>query len=268
MEMNVPEFDLARTLCSGQYFRSQFLDGWHYCVSGETVFRIRQEGEKLFVEGAEQEFIQHFFGLDEPYDLILKSCAVDEYLAHAIKSAYGLRLMRIDPWECMVGFVCSSAAPISKIKMNLELLSKHYGKLIEAFGKQFFLFPELGAMTDENVIRMCKVGFRAPFLVWLNQKMTYQILDQLQSMEFNDARTLLMHYPGISDKIADCILLYGFRKFESFPADVWIFRATKQLYGKEKYSEILKFAPGYFGKYAGYAQLFLYEWARKNAHKL
>ena len=39
-----------------------------------------------------------------------------------------------------------------------------------------------------------------------------------------------MNFPGVGEKVADCVLLFGFQKYEAFPVDVWVWRAVRKLY--------------------------------------
>jgi len=69
----------------------------------------------------------------------------------------------------------------------------------------------------------------------------------------------------VGDKIADCVLLFAFSRYEAFPVDVWIKKAIEQVYfGSKKVNnkEIRRFAREHFGPYAGYAQEYIYHYIR------
>jgi N-glycosylase/DNA lyase len=73
-------------------------------------------------------------------------------------------------------------------------------------------------------------------------------------MPYQKAMDELMKIKGIGKKVASCILLFGFNKYEAFPVDVWIERVMRKYFpGKDA---------AYFGKYAGFAQEFLYSYIR------
>jgi N-glycosylase/DNA lyase len=77
-----------------------------------------------------------------------------------------------------------------------------------------------------------------------------------------------MKLKGVGPKAADCILLFAFQKYESFPVDVWIRRIMREnylpdLFGNapltmREYEKIRIFARNHFGIYCGYAQEYLY----------
>ena len=76
---------------------------------------------------------------------------------------------------------------------------------------------------------------------------------------YENLRRDLVELPGVGEKVADCVSLFGFGRLESFPIDVWMERALKRLYGqKGSYSKLRHFAADRFGKYAGYAQEYIY----------
>jgi N-glycosylase/DNA lyase len=99
-------------------------------------------------------------------------------------------------------------------------------------------------------------------------------------MSYVDAKRELLKLPGVGQKVADCVLLFSLEKLEAFPIDVWIKRAAINLYtdhfgssfvervsGKrsitpKEYDVIGSFGRDYFGRYAGYAQEYLFHLLR------
>lgn len=73
-----------------------------------------------------------------------------------------------------------------------------------------------------------------------------------------------MKLPGVGPKVADCVLLYGMGRFEAFPVDTWIRKILQKSYSLAKGvppSQIRAFAEEHFGPFAGYAQLYLFQYA-------
>ena len=64
-----------------------------------------------------------------------------------------------------------------------------------------------------------------------------------------------MQLPGVGEKIADCVLLFGLGRMESFPIDTWIEKILIRFYQLEGYSkkQLQQFAFSHFGASAGYA---------------
>ncbi len=269
--LSVSGFNLRHTLDSGQFFRYVLHDLWYYIVTREKVFRVRQEGLRLFFEGASERFVRHFFGLDENYLEIMHQLSKDPALRVAIKKYPGLRLIRQDPWECTVGFLCSQFSNIKKIKKNMECIAEKFGKEVVFKGKKFFIFPSPGALKDAAKLKKCAVGFRAKYIAGVNAKVSDGFFARLRKMQYKKAKEKLMELPGIGEKVADCICLFSLGFTESFPVDVWMERVIKEQYvgaKKVKLKDLADFGRQRWGKMAGYAQQYLYHWRRLHGKAL
>jgi N-glycosylase/DNA lyase len=70
-----------------------------------------------------------------------------------------------------------------------------------------------------------------------------------------------MALKGVGPKVADCVLLFAFARYEVFPVDVWIARIMQQCYSPPAsagYNRIAGEGRARFGEYAGYAQEYLF----------
>jgi N-glycosylase/DNA lyase len=95
-------------------------------------------------------------------------------------------------------------------------------------------------------------------------------LDALEDLNYGEAKEMLMTLKGVGGKVADCVLLFSFKKYKAFPVDVWIKRGIEELYfnGKAAAPEkAAEFARERFGAYAGYAQEYLYHYLRHGRGK-
>ena len=114
-------FQLDATLSCGQVFRWT-RDGngiWQGIAEGRAI-RLRQENEVLFYDGADASFITRYFQLDLDLDAIIASFSRDPVIEAAVTEHRGLRLIRQDPWECLLSFICAQNANISFIRQMLE----------------------------------------------------------------------------------------------------------------------------------------------------
>ncbi len=269
-KIKVRNFSLKHTLECGQIFRWQKSGNHYIVVSRDKIMKLRQDGNYLFFEGsrgADERFVEHYFRLDDNYSKILKSISRDNQIKKIIAGSKGLRIIRQDPWECLISYICSSASNIPKIRKNLDLLSRHFGREISFDGKKHFAFPEPGAINSIKKIRNCSVGFRAKYILNANNSFSeIGSLKNLGNLNYFDAKDKLTALKGVGHKIADCVLLFSMEKLEAFPTDVWIKRVVQETYfNNENLPEkkIADFGRAYFGEYAGYAQEFLYEYGRK-----
>ncbi len=128
----VRDYDLAATLGSGQAFRWRPVgDAWEGIVAGRWL-RLRQVGDHLHVETtapqADWHWLRHFLQLDAELPAILASFPDDPPMRAAVAACRGLRLLRQEPWECLVSFICSSTKQIVQIQQIIALLCERFGE--------------------------------------------------------------------------------------------------------------------------------------------
>jgi N-glycosylase/DNA lyase len=276
---NVP-FWLDVTLCCGQVFRWDKVGYWWYGVATDKVFKVRQLGGQFQYENADEEFIQHYFGLDEDLEKIAASINMDSHIAKALKEYWGLRLINQDPWECLISYICATFKNIPAIKHMLNNIARKFGEKTKLDGCEFYTFPkhETLAAAKEQELMECGLGYRAKYVLAASKRIS-EIdfeFEALKRLPYLEAKKALMNFPGVGAKVADCVLLFSLNKTEAFPVDVWVKRVILNHYGDKLAPELLQklsksnslssgdyeqlnaFGRSYFGKYAGYAQEYLY----------
>ena len=259
-------FQLDLTVSCGQAFRWQKQNGFWYAPVKDKVWKVRQEGEQLQYEGPAEEELVRYFGLDVPLDTILDEIDTDPLIHAAIHQCRGLRIIRQDPWECLVSYICATCANIPGIMLRIENLSEKYGRSVELDGRVFHTFPEAELLCKEDIcsIRACKVGYRDAYICKAAEMAANDPYwaEKIKELPYPQAKEHLMTFPGVGPKVADCVLLFGFEHYEACPIDVWIERIlrTKYLGGTKKlsYNQAGAFAREHFGQYAGYAQEYLF----------
>ena len=254
--IKIKDFNLAHTLESGQLFRySSHENGWQINHRDDS-FYVEQKEDKLFFDSISKDKLSEFLGLAQDFEAIKNELDKDKRIAQLRKQLHGLRIMKQDPWECLVGFICSSASNIPKIKMNLSLITENFG----SSGK----FPKPGELNNLELLKKCKTGFRAKYLYEMNKIVDEKFLKSLSKLNYEEAKLKLVDLPGVGEKIADCVLLFAYNKFEAFPVDTWIKKVMEELYLKKEthVKKISEFGRQKFGRYAGYAQQYLYHWGR------
>jgi len=216
----------------------------------------------------EEDFLIHFFRLDEHLDSILKEIDQDPFIHQAIREYRGMRLIRQDPWECLLSFICSSAKAIPHIRCLIESFCRISGRRMSSGNYLGYGFPEPACVQSEAQLESVKAGFRTSYLVAANQCVDRDRLFALRDLPYPEARRQLMGLRGVGKKVADCTLLYSLDFLEAFPIDVWIKKGLEQVYFKGRKTgekKIEEFVPSHFGRYAGYAQLYLYHYWRNHA---
>ena len=89
---------------------------------------------------------------------------------------------------------------------------------------------------------------------------------ELENLPTFEVRQKLMKIKGVGEKVSDCVMLFSMDRKEVFPTDVWVKRVMEYFYFDEKdtkIKEIHSFAEEKFGEYAGFAQQYLFHYARR-----
>jgi N-glycosylase/DNA lyase len=253
------DFNLDATLSCGQVFRWYKHDEFWFGFINRKPIKLRQENDLLIYDGkvTEKEVIR-YFNLDLDYVKVIKTFPANRILIIALKRFWGLRLIKQDPFECLISYILSSQNNIKRINNMVNEMSRRLGKKVKFDGREVYLFPTLeeikgGCKAD---IQACRLGFRDRYLDDAVQKLWSKeiSLKKIEKMPYPKAMEELIKIKGIGKKVASCILLFGYNKYEAFPVDVWIERVMRKYFpGKDA---------SYFGKYAGYAQEFLYMYIR------
>lgn len=277
-------FNLDYTLCCGQAFRWDKQGEWWYGVVGEEAFRIRQKFKMLEFESTNAGFVENYFRLHDDLPKILSQINKDKKIEAAISRFRGLRILRQEPWECLISYICATYKSISAIKRILSNLSKRFGEetCLESHG--FYTFPKPVKLAHASVQKLaaCGLGYRAKYVSETAKLVCEDTFDLelLKKTAYEKAKEELMNLPGVGPKVADCVLLFSLEKLEAFPVDVWIRRAILKYYARHfpneffrrisaqeslsssEYEKLSSFGREYFGKYAGYAQEYLYHYER------
>jgi len=283
MRLTVP-FDLEVSVCCGQVFRWKKIGDWWYGVVGESVFKIRQRGSELEFEGVDARFVKCYFGLNDDLDEIIRVIGRDDYIRAALHRFEGLRIVRQEPWECLISFICATYKNIAAIQQMLSKISLKFGEKRVFDELDFYLFPSVQrlALSSENGLQECGLGYRAKYVQATAKKIFEEKFDleSLKAMPYLEARKKLVEFPGVGLKVADCVLLFSLEKMEALPVDVWIKRVILNHYANQlpeallkklsthdslsnsEYEKLNAFGRSYFGRYAGYAQEYLFHYER------
>ena len=264
--------DLATTLESGQAFRWRRHGQWYYGVVHGRLVALKQDLLGLEVRSASESptEIEHllwdYLRLDDDLEHIYTCIDTDPRLSEAIAQYRGLRLLRQDPWECLVSFICSANSNIPRISATMEALAREYGQPLRLgqYVDYTFPTPEKLAEVGEEALRALKMGFRAKYVARVSEIVARGDMDlePLRRLPYQEAKEALMSLPGVGDKVADCVLLFSLDKLDACPIDRWVRRAIEEWYlddAKLNYRDIRAWTLEKWGAYAGYAQQYLFQ---------
>jgi N-glycosylase/DNA lyase len=272
------KINLENTINSGQVFLwKQIQNNW-FGVNGQDVLRITDSGKIKSYAKQKIDFLREKDNLEE----ILRMISRDKTTRLAVKKYLGMRLLRQDPFQCLISFIVSSNSNIPKIKTCLENICKNFGEKIFFENKEFFLFPEPKILASASIqeIKNCGTGYRSKFIISASDMINSGKinLEYLKKCEYFKAKEIISEIPGVGNKVADCVLLFSLDKLEAVPLDRWIIRilgkyypnifeiSTKTITNKQ-YEILHEKIVNYFGPYAGYAQQFLFKMERENYKK-
>lgn len=269
-------FDARAIFTCGQAFRwYEEKDGSFTTVHLGRVLNVLNEDNRVVFKGTNLEEFKEiwvdYFDLNTNYKEIRKTLSGNEILVNAMEYGKGIRILNQNHFEMLISFIISANNMIPRIKKSIEVISMKYGKFIcEDENRKYYSFPtveELSNATVEDLREFAKVGFRDKRIfdtvnMILNDKID---LNSFESLETDILREELLKFSGVGNKVADCIMLFSYKRGEVFPVDVWIKRVMEKLFIKQEtpVKKIAKEANRIFGKYAGYAQQYLFYYGRE-----
>lgn len=265
-------FNLNDTVTCGQIFR--FFpqdDGSFDIIIKDRVINVFMEDNYLCVSSNKEENLKNvvigYFGLNNDYDVmnefLIKS---DEKIKLAIEFSSGLMTIKQDPFETIMSYIISANNGVPQIASALNNIAKNYGEKVIFNDKEYFLFPQYKDLKDVSVesFRYCKVGFRDKYLKSMVDKLNNKEIDleEFYSLDTNAALDKFMQNVGIGPKVASCILLFAYQKYDVFPIDTWVKKVMKNNYEIEGEKNIREFAAKTYGKYSGIAIQYLFNYGR------
>eukprot|EP00523_Entomoneis_sp_CCMP467_P005341 CAMPEP_0168762678 /NCGR_PEP_ID=MMETSP0724-20121128/23967_1 /TAXON_ID=265536 /ORGANISM="Amphiprora sp., Strain CCMP467" /LENGTH=532 /DNA_ID=CAMNT_0008811849 /DNA_START=195 /DNA_END=1793 /DNA_ORIENTATION=- len=220
------------------------------------------------------EMLRSYFQLDDHplqplYEEWSQQCP---RMAEIAKSIPGVRIIRQDPWECLISFICSSNNNIPRITSMLQSIRQTYGDRITDDDESnhdnddgvYYSFPspeQLSRATEQELRDVCGLGYRAKYIV----KTTRHVLDEWggesalmdlrtataattsaastsNAMEEEDAslqrywhvREKLLELAGVGPKVADCVAMFSLdQDAHAIPVDVHVWNIAKRDYSNE-----------------------------------
>lgn len=277
----VNDFTLSQILECGQCFHFDKLDEEVYeVVAFGRAVKMEQTDKVLRIYGSSMEDYEGiwklYLDMDNDYGLIKQSVIKsDGALKTAVDEKSGIHILNQDFFETLISFIVSQNKSIPQIKQCVKNISHRFGDEVIGYnGEAFYVFPDVQRLHDatEEELRECKVGFRAPYIKNATEAVYSGAVtkEKLDELDIAQARELLMTIKGVGEKVANCVLLFGLGRREAFPVDVWMKRIMEQMYfdGKDtKKQDIEAFAVNKFGDLGGYAQQYLFDYARTTLFK-
>lgn len=276
-QLKPEDFDLEQTLTCGQTFCWHRFNGQLYDEEGEKRFYSFVEDEPVIIEekhgeilvetSLEREKIKEALGLHHDLEEVFDQFPEDERIEIARDEFEGLRIVQDDFFPCLISYLMSPQMRIPRIKEMFNEIARQHGEVIEFNGEELLKFPDHETLSkvSEEELRDLGVGYRAKYIVE-----TVEILEEfdhqdLDDMEYEQAREEMKRLYGVGDKVADCVLLFSKDFTEAAPLDTWAKKALKSQFPElhsDNYEETSRNIRERFGEHSGYALEYVFHAAR------
>ena len=270
------KLDLELSLFSGQAFRWKKKLNWYYGFIDNKFLKLRIKNNCLeYVcsdEWVAQDKVYDYFGLGIKYNEIFENFD-DELSTVAYKKLQGMRVLNQDPWECLISFIISAWSNVPKISNTIHLLCQKLGYKYILDDMVGYSFPSPIQITGltESEMKSFGMGYRGQYVLKTSKIIEENkiLLSDFYNEDYFDSLKFLLTFPGVGDKVANCVLIYSLKKYNAFPVDLWVERLLVEDYGLNKKMSLInkrKWGQNYFGKYSGIIQHYLFHYKRKYNH--
>ncbi|RPD66368.1 DNA glycosylase [Lentinus tigrinus ALCF2SS1-7] len=294
LDANVPTHEYRLCLRDRVVCLRQSMDALFY----RAVFPPTVSGDPQVREAETLAWIRDYFQLDiDLVDLYRQWSLADPGFDRVRDRFEGIRMLRQDPFENLISFICSSNNNIARITKMVKSLCLTYSPPLLTLPppagsglteEAYHPFPSPSALAGSEVtarLRTLGFGYRADFIQktaamlvdahgatvnpQTNLEPSEEWLRTLRNMSTSDARTELLKLMGVGRKVADCILLMSLDKREVIPVDTHVHQIAVKHYGlrgtakagtmsPKLYEEVNTKLAAVWGEYAGWAHSVLF----------
>lgn len=251
IEKTINNFNLSDICKSGQVFRMYEREtGLFDVYSAERHLRLKQEGKKVTFFCRKEDFDgywKHYFDLDRDYSVLGKDLVTENgketacnsgqagkngsdmgrnFLKRAYNTGCDIRILHQDIWEMMITFIISQQKQIPSIRKCVEALCERFGeKRNDEYGEWYtFPTPASIAAGGPEGLKGLSLGYRERYIYETSVRYLEKGLpdENVEAMDYENARKYLLSFTGIGEKVANCILLFGAGFVDAFPIDTHI----------------------------------------------
>lgn len=260
-------FDIFATIFSGQVFRVYNLEkSKYYLISEDKIAIFDIDSCSKIVTNYPNYFVK-YFNLDNSNIKKINAINID-YVKEAINGHLELKILHQSKFETLINFIMSANNNIKRFSKTLTLISEKYGTKCVFNDFEYYAFPTLKQLScaTENELKSLGCGYRAKYIVeTCKTLLSGWDINKINNLPTEQANKTLCELMGVGEKVADCILLFAYQKYDAFPVDTWIEKVYYENFnGKLKNrKDIKKYFMNIFGDYAGIVQQYLFYYKRK-----
>lgn len=215
-------------------------------------------------------FWHEYFGIDRPFGLYWRMIEIwteqdgpDAYLSRAAAAADGMTIIQQPAQEAIFSYIISQNNNIPRIKSCIAALCRRFGKPgVTPDGHEYYTFPSYFNLVDADKLQGLGLGYRDKYIAGVAAALQSGALDipAVREMQYEQAKAVLKTLPGIGEKVANCILLYGLGHLEAFPVDVWIKRVLDREFPGDTFPAVR------YAAYGGLVQQIIFYYERMMQH--
>jgi len=256
------QFNIDHILNCGQVFRYKKIDNEYHIISLDKKAVVIQNGNNIEIKTKDVKYFYNYFDLDTDYNKIKKELIKKGIDKKAIEYGSGIRILKQDKYEIIISFIISQNNNIKRIQNIVETMSEKAGKQID----DYYAFPTNEALKTRKKDFFNKIGcgYRSDYLVETIKQLSH--FDYKENLSTQELREYLLKLKGVGPKVADCILLFGYNRLDSFPCDTWIEKIYHEYFetGLKNPKCISDYLVSRFKDLSGYAQQYLFYYKRSN----
>lgn len=262
------DINLKDTITCGQIFRYiEEKDNSYTVILPDRVVNLKKENNNLIVlsnkEENLKEVIEDYLDLNRDYnklnDEILKK---DDSLKDIINSCKGLKMIHQPKFECSISYILSQNNRVPQIAKALNNISEKYGEKVIFNNNTYYLFPSIDKLKNASIedFRNLKTGFRDKYLYnFIHENIDLESIDKMNT---EDALKYLISIKGIGEKVASCILIFAYSRFDVFPIDTWVKKFMKEKYNLESIKDIRDYTKDKYNQYCGLVIQYIFNYKR------
>lgn len=262
-------FNPLDTLSCGQLFRYREYERGYLVFSLDKICYLYEDGESVVIESDDIKYFENYFDLTTDYQSVYNSAKAygNETLTLSAELGKGVRILRQDALETLFSFIISQNNNIKRISQTIEKLAEKAGKKTLSKWGEYYAFPSVNELEklSENDYKELGFGYRGRYFIELVKKLKSGYdFSRLKGLKNAELFSELTSITGVGAKVANCVMLFGFYRTESFPVDTWIDKIYREnfngkLVNREK---ITNYFIGEFGINSGYYQQYLFYYKR------
>lgn len=256
------QFNITHILECGQIFTYEKRFDDYVVYSADKMAVLKEDENKITITTKDTVYFENFFDLKTDYNKIKKQLENKfEFLKPMLDFGYGIRILKQDLPETVIGFIISANNNIGRIKKSMSFLRKTGEKK-----ENYYAFPTLEKLSgfDEKFFIEAGLGYRSKQIVKALLHLKEISLQSLSCLSTSDLKKELLKIQGIGSKVADCILLFGYGRQDVFPVDTWIEKIYHEYFDASILNrEIMRNQlVNKFSDLSGYAQQYLFYFKR------